>query len=92
VQNLEVLRERKKRMEDLATSTQAARGQMDLLDNTLRLLGDEIMAMTSPTELGERLEELRVGVSAIRETSNDMTTNMLEDFDEALKKPKQAHR
>jgi hypothetical protein len=85
-QNLEVLRERKQRMEDLATTTQTARGQMDLLDNTLRLLGDEIMAMTSPDELGSRLEELRVGVTAIRETTTDMNESMLDDFDQELAK------
>jgi hypothetical protein len=93
-QNLEVLRERKKRIEDLASSTQAARGQMDLLDNTLRLLGDEIMAMTAPSELGARLDELREGVSAIRETSKDLSSNMLESFDEELaeSETKQAQR
>jgi hypothetical protein len=83
-QNLEVLEERKKRIEDLASQTQAARGQMDLLDNTLRLLGDEIMAMTAPSELGARLDELREGVSAIRETTKDMTGDELSSFDEEL--------
>jgi hypothetical protein len=83
-QNLEVLRERKRRMEDLTSSIQTARGQMDLLDNTMKLLGDEIMTMTSPAELGERLEQLRSGVSAIRETTRDVTTEMLSDFDDAL--------
>jgi hypothetical protein len=83
-QNLQVLSERKKRIEDLAQSAQAARGQMDLLDNTIRLLADEILAMTTPAELGERLDELRVGVSAIRETTGDLNDGMLEAFDAQL--------
>jgi hypothetical protein len=70
--NLEVLKERKKRFEDLSQSIAGARGQMDLLDNTVRLLGDEIVAMTAPSELAARLDELRIGVSAIRESARDV--------------------
>jgi hypothetical protein len=85
-QNLDVLAERKKRIDEVGRGAQAARGQMDLLDNTLRLLGDEIVAMTAPSELAERLDQLRVGVAAIRETSADLNDNELESFDEALAK------
>ena len=46
-----------------------SRGQMDLMENTFRLLADEIVTMADPSELGARLEELRVGVAAIRETT-----------------------
>lgn len=85
-QNLQVLSERKKRIEDLSTSAQAARGQMDLLDNTIRLLADEILAMTTPDELGERLDALRTGVSAIRETTGDLNDGLLEAFDAQLER------
>lgn len=70
--NLEVLEERRRRIDDLSATITSARGQMDLLDSTVRLLGDEIMAMTTPDELGARLDELRVGVSTIRETTRDV--------------------
>lgn len=70
--NLEVLTERRRRIDELSESIAAARGQMDLLDNTVRLLGDEIMAMTAPSELGARLDELRIGVTTIRETTKDV--------------------
>ncbi len=67
--NLEVLTQRRKRYEDLLRSLETARGQMDLMENTFRLLSDEIVTMADPSELGARLEELRVGVAAIRETT-----------------------
>lgn len=67
--NIEVLTQRRRRYEDLLNSLQTARGQMDLMENTFRLLADEIVTMADPSELGARLEELRVGVAAIRETT-----------------------
>lgn len=69
--NIEVLKQRKRRYEDLLRSLQTARGQMDLMENTFRLLADEIVTMGDPSELGARLEEMRVGVAAIRETTAD---------------------
>jgi hypothetical protein len=67
--NLEVLMQRKNRMDDLRRNLQTARGHMDLMENSFRLLGDEIVTMANPTELATRLDELRIGVQAIRETS-----------------------
>jgi hypothetical protein len=69
--NLEVLDERRKRTSELAQSLQAARGQMELMDNTFRLLVDEIVTMRNASELGERLDDLRTGVEAVRETSRE---------------------
>jgi hypothetical protein len=66
--NLEVLQQRKVRWEELGGTMQTARGQMELIENTLRLLADEIVSMGNPTELGPRLDELRFAVDAIRET------------------------
>lgn len=70
--NLQVLAERKNRMEAMQRNLQTARGQMDLMDNSFRLLGDEIVSVADPTELGERLDDLRIGVQAIRETSEEV--------------------
>ena len=66
--NLGVLDRRRERHEDLARAIGTARGQMDLIENTFRLLADEIVTMVSPSELGQRLDDLRIAVDAIRET------------------------
>lgn len=67
--NMEVLEQRRDRWEELKKSVQTARGQMDLMENTFKLLGDEIVTMSNPDALGSRLDDLRIGVEAIRETS-----------------------
>jgi hypothetical protein len=41
------------------------------MENTFRLLGDEIVTMQSPSELGTRLDELREGVEAVRQTTRE---------------------
>ena len=69
--NMQVLEQRRNRWEDLRKSAQTARGQMDLMENTFKLLGDEIVTMSSPEDLGLRLEDLRIGVEAIREATVD---------------------
>jgi hypothetical protein len=69
--NLEVLLSRKDRYMELRRSLQTARGQMDLMENTFLLLADEIVGMQNPTELGARLDGLREGVAAVRETSKE---------------------
>jgi hypothetical protein len=70
-QNLAVLRQRRARYDDLTRSIQVARGQMELVEQTFRLLADEILTMASPSELGGRIDELRVAVDAARETTID---------------------
>jgi hypothetical protein len=67
--NMEVLEQRRSRWDELKKSVQTARGQMDLMENTFKLLGDEIVTMSNPDALGARLDDLRIGVEAIRETS-----------------------
>ncbi len=70
--NLQVLSERRNRMDAMQRNLQTARGHMDLMDNSFRLLADEIVSIADPTELGARLDDLRVGVQAIRETSEEV--------------------
>ena len=69
--NLAVLLQRKDRYKELRRSLQTARGQMDLMENTFRLLSDEIVSMRSATELGTRLDDLREGVEAVRAASRE---------------------
>lgn len=67
--NLSVLRQRRARYDDLSRSIQVARGQMDLIEQTFRLLGDEILTMASPHELGGKIDELRIAVDAVRDAA-----------------------
>lgn len=69
--NLEVLTQRRARYDDLVRTMQVARGQMDLIEQTFGLLGDEIMTMASTHELGGRIDELRLAVDAVRETTDE---------------------
>jgi hypothetical protein len=81
--NLQVLAERRNRMDAMQRNLQVARGHMDLMDNSFRLLGDEIVSIADPTELGQRLDDLRIGVQAIRETSEEVEA----DYEEAEPEP-----
>jgi hypothetical protein len=67
--NVEVLEQRRHRIEAMQRNLQTARGHMDLMENSFRLLSDEIVTMADPTELAARLDDLRIGVQAIRETT-----------------------
>jgi hypothetical protein len=69
--NMDVLRQRRGRYDDLCRTIQVTRGQMELIEQTFRLLGDEIMTMASPRELGGRIDELRLAVDAVRETADE---------------------
>ena len=69
--NMDVLEQRRRRWEDLKQGIQTARGQMDLMENTFKLLGDEIVTMSTPEALGARLDDLRIGVETIREVSEE---------------------
>jgi len=83
--NLEVLNQRRNRMDAMQKNLQTARGHMDLMENSFRLLGDEIVTMADPTELATRLDDLRIGVQAIRETSEEVE----EVYDEVEEPAKQ---
>ncbi len=90
--NMQVLEQRRNRWDDLRKSAQTARGQMDLMENTFKLLGDEIVTMSSPEDLGVRLEDLRIGVEAIREATVD-EGEVFEDLEEQqMEQEKKARR
>jgi len=81
--NLEVLRRRRARFDDLGRAIQLARGQMELIEQTFQLLADEILTIASPTELGGRIDELRVTVDAVRESA--MTTEVFTFEEEEMR-------
>jgi len=67
--NVAVFEQRRSRFEDLLRTSQTARGQMELIENSFRLLADEIVTMGRAADLGGRLDELRFAVDAIKETA-----------------------
>jgi hypothetical protein len=69
--NLAVLEKRKEKYAEIRNYLSSARGQMDLMENTFRLLADQIVTMRSPTELGGQLDDLLDGVEAVRQTTRE---------------------
>jgi len=69
--NIEVLERRKAKYGEIRGYLSSARGQLELIENSFRLLADQIVTMQSPTELGGQLDELMDGVEAVRQTTRD---------------------
>jgi hypothetical protein len=69
--NLAVLERRKEKYGEIRGYLSSARGQLELIENTFRLLADQIVTMRSPTELGGQLDELMDGVEAVRQTTRE---------------------
>lgn len=69
--NLTVLLRRKDRWQEVRRNLQSVRGQMDLMENTFRLLADEILSIRTPAELNRRLDEMREGVETVRNTARE---------------------
>ena len=67
--NLAVLMSRQEKLAGLSKYIAGARAQLDLIENTFRLIGDQILTMSSPQELGGQLDDLLDGVEAIRSTA-----------------------
>jgi len=69
--NLAVLEKRKEKYGEIRSYLSSARGQMELIENTFRLLADQIVTMRSPTELSGQLDDLLDGVEAVRQTTRE---------------------
>jgi hypothetical protein len=69
--NLEVLTQRREKIAEIRRFLSQAYGQMDLIENTFRLLADQIVTMHSPKELGGQLDGLIDGVEAVRSTARE---------------------
>ena len=69
--NLEVLSKRQLTIKDIENFLARARGQMNLIENSVRLLRDQALTMTSPSQLGEQLDDLLTGVDAIQQSAKD---------------------
>ena len=69
--NLSVLQKRMEKCGEIRGYLSSARGQLELIENTFRLLADQIVTMRSPQELGGQLDELLDGVEAVRQTTRE---------------------
>ena len=69
--NLAILTQRREKIAEIRRFITKAHGQMDLIENTFRLLADQIVTMRSPQELGGQLDELIGGVEAVRTTARE---------------------
>lgn len=83
--NLAVLGRRRDMYAEISRDLQAARGQLDLIENTFRLLADQILTMRSPSELSHQLDELMDGVEAIRTTQRETEKIMMNLDREAVR-------
>lgn len=71
MKNLGVLQARKAKVAEIRQNLVTLRGQQDLIENTFKLLADQIVTMQSPKELSGQLDELMDGVEAVRQTARD---------------------
>jgi hypothetical protein len=69
--NAAVLVKRMATIRDIETFLARARGQMNLIENSVRLLRDQALTMTSPAELTEQLDDLLLGVDAVQQSVKD---------------------
>jgi hypothetical protein len=74
--NLAVIMKRFDKVQEIRRYLGVARGQLDLIENSFRLLADQIVTMQSPQELSGQLDELLNGVQAIKDSAAD-TERML---------------
>jgi hypothetical protein len=74
--NIQVLERRQHTITDIQNFLSRARGQMMLIENTVRLLRDQVLTMASPDQLGEQLDDLITGVEAIQATARETESFM----------------
>jgi hypothetical protein len=71
LKNVGVIERRLETLEQIFAFVKRARGQMTLIENTVRLLRDQVLTMASPEQLNEQLDDLILGVEAIQSTARD---------------------
>jgi len=74
--NLAIIMKRFEKVQEIRKYLGVARGQLDLIENSFRLLADQIVTMQSPQELSGQLDELLNGVQSIKDSTED-TERML---------------
>jgi hypothetical protein len=69
--NMNVLAQRKDKVEEIRGYLFSASGQLDLIENTFQLLADQIVTMRSPQELSGQLDDLLSGVETAKSTARE---------------------
>ncbi len=69
--NVQVLDKRLATIQEIQNFLNRARGQMNLIENTVRLLRDQVLTMQSPDQLAEQLDDLLTGVDAIQASAKE---------------------
>jgi hypothetical protein len=69
--NLAVIMKRFEKVQEIRKYLGVARGQLDLIENSFKLLADQIVTMQSPQQLSGQLDELLDGVQAIKDSTAD---------------------
>ena len=69
--NASVLQKRLATIKDITNFLARARGQMNLIENSVRLLRDQALTMSSPSELTGQLDDLITGVDAVQQSARD---------------------
>jgi hypothetical protein len=69
--NLAVILKRLDKLKEIHNSLGVARSQLDLIENSFRLIADQIVTMQSPTELAGQLDDLLDGVESVKQTAVD---------------------
>lgn len=80
MKNFEVIKKRLEKLDEIRRYLAVAHGQLDLIENSFQLIGDQIVTMHSPTELAGQLDDLLDGVDSIQQTQRD-TEKILSSFD-----------
>lgn len=79
--NAQVLEKRVAAVRDIRVFLQRARGQMNLIENSVRLLRDQALTMTSPNQLSEQLDGLLTSVDAVSQSVKDADALFSGSFD-----------
>lgn len=69
--NVQVVEKRLETIKEIQNFLARARGQMNLIENSVRLLRDQVLTMQSPDQLGEQLDDLITGVDAVQSSMRD---------------------
>ena len=69
--NLNVILKRIDKLREIRNYLGVARAQLDLIENSFRLIADQIVTMQSPAELSGQLDDLLNGVESVKQTAVD---------------------
>ena len=75
--NLAIIMKRQEKMKEIRRYLDVARGQLDLIENSFKLIADQIVTLQSPQQLTGQLNELLDGVESIKQTAVE-TDNLMQ--------------